>query len=100
MLADTLRSFCKSLESLWADLFPSLARTGQHIKLRIFLPTPNVEEGDILNGHVAATAVVRFWFEGYYRVYLSAPQSTVTETVCGLLMHWSLAVTLDGALRI
>lgn len=87
---------------------------------RIF-SNPNVEEGDILNGHFAATAQRYAASQGPILVLQDTTEFTYQRrnphavgftksvnsgrdkqerlrhhTVCGILMHSSLAVTLDG----
>ncbi|AGS25297.1 hypothetical protein REMIM1_PE00207 (plasmid) [Rhizobium etli bv. mimosae str. Mim1] len=94
---------------------------GEHKAAYRFFSNPNVEEGDILNGHFAATAQRYDACNGPILVLQDTTEFTYQRrnphavgftksvnsgrdkqerlrhhTVCGILMHSSLAVTLDG----
>jgi Transposase DNA-binding len=56
-LADAAQNFYDSLESICAGSIPFACQDWANTKAAYrFFSNPNVEEGDILNGHFAATA--------------------------------------------
>ncbi|WP_234811063.1 transposase DNA-binding-containing protein [Xaviernesmea oryzae] len=120
-MVDAAENFYDSSESTWAGSILFACQDWANTKAAYrFFSNPSVDEGDILNGHFAATAQRYDASQGPILVLQDTTEFTYQRrnphavgftksvnsgrdkqerlrhhTVCGTLMHSSLAVTLD-----